>query len=156
MNRRAVCEGHPEFCADRFAGEDDLFLRPNLPPDAQWDALLPERSDWVNVGCVWFGDGPDTLQVAEMVFCADREMARALRIKAATDGLNTDRLGGKNCHIWPCPDMQELLGPCVAIATDRVIDYHPGVLPYRAVDMLHAVRSDEQFERIEIEASGDA
>lgn len=150
QNRRTICEGHPELLDDRFKGDDDLVMRPHLPPDTLWNSLLPEVSPWVNAGCVWFGDGPETLQVSQMVFCADVEIVKLLRIKAETDGLNTNLLDGKNCHIWPCPDLQELLGSCVAVATDKRVDYHTGLPPYRAVDMLHAVRSDEQFERFEV------
>src|SRR5262249_26077466 len=124
QNRRTIAENRPEFLDDRFTGDDDLFLRPNLPADEGWRSLLPDASGWVNVACVWFGGLAESLQCAEMTFCADTEMERLLRMKAATSGLNTDLLGGKNCHVWPCPDMPELLGgAAIAIATDRMVNY---------------------------------
>jgi hypothetical protein len=150
QSKRMICEGHPDFFDDRFAGEDDVFLRPNLPPDTMWNSVLPAKYDFVTVGCRWFGDGPETLQTAEMTFCADRAMVEVLKTKAQTGGLNTALLGGKNCHIWPCPEMQDALGPCVAIAMDKLVDYHPDIPLYRVLDMIHAVRSDEGFDRFKI------
>ncbi|MBO0700328.1 MAG: hypothetical protein J2P46_18155, partial [Zavarzinella sp.] len=97
--KRDVCEDHPDFFDDGFVGDDDMFVRPGLPADTLWDNLLPAESPWVNVGCMWFGDGTDECQIARLTFCADVGMARVLRVKAATGGLNTDRLDGRNCHI---------------------------------------------------------
>lgn len=150
QSKRTICKGHPDVFDDRFAGDDDVFMRPNLPADILWQNLLPAEFDFVNIGCMWFGDGPEVLQTAEMTFCADRAMVEVLRTKADTNGLNTTLLGAKNCHIWPCPEMQHLLGPCVAIATDKQVDYHPAMPSYRVLDMIHAMRSDEGFDRIEI------
>jgi hypothetical protein len=150
QSKRTICEGNPDFFDDRFVGDEDVFMRPNLPTDSLWRSLLPAESDFVNIGCMWFGDGPEVLQTAEMTFCADRKMVEVLRTKADTSGLNTTFLGGKNCHIWPCPEMQRLLGQCVAIAMDKQVDYHPGMPSYRVLDMIHAMRSDEGFDRIKI------
>ena len=109
QNKRTVCEGRPNLFDDRFVGEDDLFMRPGPFPSewGGWDSLLPQNSACVNLGCVWFGDGPDVLQVAQMTFCADREMSKVLRVKTETGGLNTSLLNGKtatfgrvqNCRI---------------------------------------------------------
>jgi hypothetical protein len=152
--KREVCEGHPDYFDDRFVGPDDVFVRPNLPPNTMWNDLLPPMTGWVAVACMWFGDGPDDCQVARLSFCADAGMARVLRLKAATGGLNTDRLDGRNCHIWPSPRLGNVLGPCVAIARDRLVDYHPGFPPYRALDMIHAVMSRESFDRHVITGAG--
>jgi hypothetical protein len=150
QSKRTICEGWPNAFDDRFIGDDDVFMKPNLPPETLWSSLLPTESEFVNIGCMWFGDGPKVLKAAEMTFCADRGMVEVLRTKADTSGLNTTLLGGKNCHIWPCPELQHLLGPCVAIATDKRVDFHPGISSYRVLDMIHAVRSDEGFDRIDI------
>lgn len=152
-SKRVVVEGRPDFADDRFEGDDDLFVRPNLPSDTLWNDLLPPPGRWVNVGCAWFGGGPDEYQVAQLVFCADADMARVLRIKAATGGLNTDLLDGRNCHIWPHPALAQALGPCVAVARDRMVNYHPNLPPFRALDMIHAVVSGEGFDRFEIEGA---
>lgn len=144
--KTSICEGHPDFFDDRFIGDNDVFIRPNLPPHTSWNSLLPTEFDSVNVSCIWFGDGPDQLQVAEMTFCADKSMVDILLTKAKTDGLNTDRLSGSNCHIWPSPELQSHLGPCVAIAQDKMLHYHHK--PYRILDMIHAMRSNEGFDLV--------
>jgi hypothetical protein len=150
-----IVQGRPDFADDRFCGEDDVLMRPNLPTDELWNSLLPERSGWVNIGCTWFAGGPDEYQVSQLVFCADTDMARVLRIKAETGGLNTDQLDGKNCHIWPFPEYMEVLGPCVAVATDRTVNYIPNLPPFRVLDMIHAVRSGEGFDRYVIEGADE-
>jgi hypothetical protein len=155
QSKRMICEGHPNIFDDRFAGDDDVFMRPNLPDDSLWESLLPAVSDWVNIGCIWFGDGPELLQTAEMTFCADKGMVQVLRTKADTKGLNTTLLEGKNCHIWPCPELQRTLGQCVAIVTDKLIDYHPSMPSYRVLDMIHAMRSDEGFDTVEVAGAED-
>jgi hypothetical protein len=127
-----------------------VFVRPNLPADTMWDDLLPPMAGWVAVGCTWFGNGPEDCQIARLSFCADADMVRVLKTKTATGGLSTDLLRDRNCHIWPSPSLGDVLGPCVAIARDRMISYHSDLPQFRALDMLHAVMSRESFDRYRI------
>ncbi|WP_397568350.1 hypothetical protein [Schlesneria sp. T3-172] len=150
QQKQTVCEGYPDFFNDRFVGKNDIFINPNLPTETSWNSLLPAESQTVMVGCIWFGDGPSLLQVADMSFCADREMAEVLRTKVKTSGLSTEVCQGKNCHIWPSPELQKQLGPCVAIAEDKFVNYHPGIPPYRVLDMIHVMRSNEGFDTVNV------
>jgi hypothetical protein len=53
-------------------------------------------------------------------FIAERGMSRLLRIKGETGGLNVDRLGGRNCHIWTAPiNLPWRLRDSAIIAQDR-------------------------------------
>jgi hypothetical protein len=149
--KATICEGYPNFFDNRFCGAEDVFLRPNLPPETMWNDLLPESSGTVNIDCTWFGNMEgDKIQVAQLTFNADRDILKLLEIKHDTKGLNTDLLNGKNCHIWPAPELGEALGACVAIVEDRLVSYHPTLPPFRVLDMMHALRCKELFDRYEI------
>lgn len=60
---------------------------------------LPARFNFVNVYCVLMGGDDRTLKVTWCNFCAETQMADMLRVKVATDGLSTDKFGGRNCTI---------------------------------------------------------
>ena len=60
--------------------------------------VLPEDFHFVGVGCLNAGVYSSLLS-----FGAETEMARLLRVKDATGGLSSDRLGGRNLHAWLYP-----------------------------------------------------
>jgi hypothetical protein len=60
---------------------------------------LPAEFHFVNIYCLLLGGESPNMKVSFANFCAEMEIARVLRVKAATDGLNTDQLDGKNCKI---------------------------------------------------------
>lgn len=72
-------------------------------------------------------------------------MSRLLNVKGRTGGLNTDKLGGKNCHNWPLPERNE--GGIGAIVNDNSIE----VLgrKFFVLDLLHAVWNQEWVVEVE-------
>jgi hypothetical protein len=86
---------------NRFVGEDNIIFDPLFDPELGDLHDLPRSFHFVNIECWFLADGPRDLRWCRMVFSAEQEMAGVLAIKSRTDGLNTDRLEGRNCHIWP-------------------------------------------------------
>lgn len=60
---------------------------------------LPPRFTFVNIYCMLLGGSQSDLKVTSCAFCAEREIARLLLLKAKTGGLSTDRFNGRNCLI---------------------------------------------------------
>jgi hypothetical protein len=61
--------------------------------------------------CLLIGGAPDNMKATVSSFCAETEMADALRLKAVTNGLTTDKFGGRNCIILTkhlTPDKQNV------------------------------------------------
>jgi hypothetical protein len=77
--------------------------------------VLGREFHFVPVMCLLLGR-----QLAELTFGAETEMQRVLEVKAATGGLNTEKLSGLNLHFWlaPLPLPMEL-HDCVGLAADR-------------------------------------
>lgn len=80
----------PEFAGTRF-----------LQMEATENSLnpLPQTFNFVNINCFLLGGEPSDMRVTSCAFCAETQMAQMLEIKSATDGLNTDKLDGRNCII---------------------------------------------------------
>jgi hypothetical protein len=74
--------------------------------DAEFNPLPPSPR-FVNIYCVLLGGEPSKIKVTFCTFCAETEMARVLSVKASTNGLNTDRLNGRNCVIRTAPLMPD-------------------------------------------------
>lgn len=83
----------------KFSGSSVLEFETT---DADFNPL-PAKFHFVNVYCVLLGGGPSEMKVTISSFCAETEMAQMLRMKAITGGLNTDKLGGRNCTIYTAP-----------------------------------------------------
>jgi hypothetical protein len=60
---------------------------------------LPSEFHFVNIYCLLLGGEPTGMGVTYSAFCAETEMAQMLRVKASTNGLSTDKFGGRNCTI---------------------------------------------------------
>ena len=91
---------------------------------------FPRQFHFVMIYCLLVGGEPDNMKVTVSSFCAETEMAHALRLKAATNGLTTDKFGGRNCIILTehlTPDKQKVI---VLIGNERRArfgDFTPGV-----------------------------
>ena len=79
----------------RFSGESVLRFQTT---DDKFNPL-PRKFHFVCVYCLLLGGAPENMKATVASFCAEIEMARALRIKASTGGLTTDKFDGRNCII---------------------------------------------------------
>jgi hypothetical protein len=64
---------------------------------------LPSSFHFVNVYCYLIGGEPSNMKLTSCSFCGETEIARVLRVKASTAGLNTEKLDGRNCVINTSP-----------------------------------------------------
>lgn len=90
--------------------------------DAEFNPL-PPKCHFVNIYCLLLGGEPTSMKVTFSTFCAETEMARALRVKASTNGLNTDKFNGCNCIIHTehlTPDRQRVT---VLIGKERTVRF---------------------------------
>jgi hypothetical protein len=60
---------------------------------------LPAGFNFVNIYCLVLGGRASHMRVTFSCFCAEKEMAQMLKVKARTGGLNTEKLDGRNCTI---------------------------------------------------------
>ena len=79
----------------RFSGESVLRLEAS---DIEFNPL-PRNFHFVCIYCLLLGGEPGNMKVTVSSFCAETEMAHALRMKASTGGLTTDKFDGRNCII---------------------------------------------------------
>jgi hypothetical protein len=79
----------------RFTGSSFLQCRTT---DAEFNPL-PQEFHFVNIHCLLLGGETSRMKLTFSAFCAETEMAKTLQIKAATNGLNTDKFDGHNCTI---------------------------------------------------------
>jgi hypothetical protein len=79
-----------------------------------------------------------------MSFGAETEMARLLRIKDETGGLNTDRLGGRNMHASIHPIQTGRGYDCAAVAYDRRKPVGSAGAMVSKVDVAQAITPCEQ------------
>jgi hypothetical protein len=90
-------------------------------------------------------------------FCAETEMAAMLRVKSATGGLNTDKLGGRNCvpYIVPLANKTSPAhGVIVFIGKEERIKF--GSSDHAAVDAKDALLSGEPIMRLHYPAASTA
>jgi len=87
------------------------------------EAVLPPKFQFVPVSCVRIAGA-----TTQLSFGAETRMKEILSIKGRTGGLNTDRLGGRNCHLslWPLPVRKPLQSVAV-IAVDRRVRLSDGL-----------------------------
>ncbi len=83
-------------------GFDRVFAASNLTlierAKSLLEEILPSTCTAVPIYCWVIGE-----RLTQMTFMAETEMKRLLDVKGDTGGLNTDRLDGRNCHIWLGP-----------------------------------------------------
>jgi hypothetical protein len=110
----------------RFSGDSILEFETR---DSDFNPL-PRKFHFVMIYCLLIGGESDNMKVTVSSFCAETEMARALRLKAATNGLTTDRFGGRNCIILTehlTPDKQKVIALIGNEKRARFADFTPGV-----------------------------
>jgi hypothetical protein len=138
-----------ERVRDAFVGEDNLLLR-----RTGWTpyAVLPKDFTAVNIYC-WLlkGEGPHATITATS-FCAERNMLEVFRIKGTTGGLNTDRLDGRNLHIWLSPLPFEA-GQWVGVVRDNRVDIKSARIPL--LDLQHALCTAERFRHVVVAQGGE-
>jgi hypothetical protein len=86
---------------------------------------LPPKFHFVNIYCVLLGGEPSRMRVTLFAFCAETEMAQMLRIKASTEGLNTDKFDGRNCIIRTTPLAPEHHRVIVSIGQETMLSVGP-------------------------------
>jgi hypothetical protein len=132
---------HQEDVSDAFeAGgllveRSDEFIRKNLPTSCH-----P-----VTLHCFVLGQ-----KITHMAFRAETEMGMLLKVKRETGGLNTDRLDGRNCHLWLARLWipRELRG-CAAVVRDRPVQVPNTDLSIPVLDLNQAILTEERFRRFE-------
>lgn len=130
------------WLSEVFEVADSVLVEPR---DRTFRDVLPPQFTTSPYQCWLFGKRANTL--VRLAFAADSAMQRLLEVKGRTNRLNTDKLGGKNCHIWlaPLPIKQELR-KC-AIAKDRGWQIGSGQVPY--LDALQAINCQERFVHLQ-------
>jgi hypothetical protein len=128
---------HP-WASDVFVGKRDILLR---RPSQTLDEILPPNPTCVPIYCWLVRE-----QLTQTCFCAEKEIKRLLGIKGQTAGLSTDRLDGRNCHVWLGKVGVAALGNWVAVAEDRSFRYGPTSLGL--LDITLAICNDERFRKV--------
>ncbi len=127
---------------EMFPGDDNILVeRPSWLISGHTAPILPPYCHHVVVHCWIVGN-----RLAQLNFCAEREMERLLHTKGVTGGLNTYKFGEKNCHLWlaslqiPTP-----LKGCAAIAKDSRVKSRLVKTPL--FDAQQATYTGERFMR---------
>ena len=117
---------HDENLRSRFSGDSVLEFETR---DSDFNPL-PREFHFVMIYCLLIGGESDNMKVTVSSFCAETEMAHALRVKAVTNGLTTDKFGGRNCIILTehlTPDKQKVIALIGNERKARFGDFTPGV-----------------------------
>ena len=126
------------WLSEVFVVADAVLLEPR---DRSFQDILPPAFTTTPYQCWFFGKQTNSL--VRLGFAADADMKRLLEMKGSTRGLNTDKLEGKNCHIWLAPlPIDQKFRKC-AIAKDRW--YKIGRLEVPFLDALQAINCHERF-----------
>lgn len=124
---------------DFFEAGDHLLLH---RPSEHLQEVLPNLFNPVTLHCVVAGVFHSCLS-----FTAEMEMSGLLEAKAATGGLNTDRLDGRNCHVWvPVADPSAPHG-YAAIGHDRRFPLPHTRAQLSLMDANHVIHTNERFGR---------
>ncbi len=132
----------PPVGNERF---DEVFAADNLTlierSESLLNDILPPTCTAVPIYCWVIGD-----KMTSMTFMAEKEMKRLLDVKGDTGGLNTDRLDGRNCHIWLAPHaLPASLRGCAAIAYDRRAPLPPSKVAIPMHDFDQTLNNMERF-----------
>ena len=119
-----------------FVGDVTLLTKPSL----QLRELLPEQWSPVSVHCVLIKNN----FVTHLAFLAEREIERLFDTKAKTGGLNSEKLGGANCHVYLTNTLVQQVGNHAAIGFDE----RPASQPVAMIDVNLVLPDDEQFTKI--------
>lgn len=126
---------------DAFTGENNFLIERS---DELLEEMLPESFSFVGLYCWIVGE-----KLTQTTFGAEQEMARLLGIKAKTGGLNTDKLDGRNCHIWLAPlDVSRKLRACAAIVQDKRLELKSSTIAIPILDVNQAIFCGERFKHL--------
>ena len=132
-----------------FHGDDALLLEGRTPDLS--DVLPKDYTPTILYN--WLVTGPsDNLRLYPMTWCLETEMQAVLRVKATTQGTNTDALDGRNCHVWQRP--LPIPNGCVVIARDN--RFRLGDIELPILDLQHALMTDERIAHIHLEPDLDS
>jgi hypothetical protein len=84
---------------------------------------LPAGFNFVNIYCLVLGGRASHMRVTFSCFCAEKEMAQMLKVKARTGGLNTEKLDGRNCTIRTEPLTPENHRVTVSIGKETILPF---------------------------------
>ncbi len=100
--------------------------------------FVPRSPHFVPVGCI----SMNPTYASHIIYGAEREMSAVLGVKERTRGLATERLGGRNLHVWGTPPTlpPEFQG-AVFICRDRRAPSPNGRMEISVLDHLYALWS---------------
>jgi hypothetical protein len=127
-----------EFCSDPILQYETT--------DKEFNPL-PANFHPVNIYCLLLGGKPPKMRVTFSCFCAETEMEELLRIKTRTNGLNTDRLEGRNCSIRTTPLLPDNHRVTVSIGMDTIIRFGP-IGNFRFGDFNNTLFENEQVTEL--------
>lgn len=110
------------------------------------DRVLPHDHTPVSVQCWLFGGDPLRLSLASLSFLAEREMKCVINAKGCTNGMNTYRLNGKNCHRCFLP-VDGIPADWFVVGHDQRVNFLGLDLPM--VDVELSIRTREKTERLQ-------
>lgn len=107
-----------------------------------FENVLPSKFETIPFHCWLVGR-----EFSQLTFAAETPMRRLIDVKGETRGLNTNVLGGLNCHIWlaPLPLPMHLRGTA-AIVADRRVECATAQIPL--LDINQSLNCQERFKRI--------
>jgi hypothetical protein len=127
---------------DAFEEENGLLIERSAALIEE--EVLPQTFHFVALECWVMG-----ARLTRAIFAAEQEMARVLHTKGITRGLNTDVLGGRNCHIWLAPlSIPHELRGCAAIVRDRRVKVGSTSVQIPLLDANQAIFCGERFKRL--------
>jgi hypothetical protein len=107
--------------------------------------FIPKHTTFVPVTCATIGKE----YTSEVTYGAETSMAEVFTTKAATLGLSTDRLGGRNLHPWMVPDEFQLPGSHGAlVAFDKSITLPETAMRVAQLDIMMTVWPGDPHARI--------
>jgi hypothetical protein len=118
-------------------GEDEVLLirKPSPLPFE----FLPRKSRRVMIHCMLLRQ-----EVTRVTFNAERQMRQLLDLKGRTGGLNTDKLEGKNCHLFLTEVAARKVGDLAVIAHDIAAPVGNSSINLSAADLEMALLSNEK------------
>ena len=114
--------------------------------DTLLTGILPFDATFTLITCWVLGD-----TISQLVFGAEREMARLLEVKAATGGLNTVHFEKHNCHVLAIPLVvpRDLAG-CAVIAEDRRSPVSASGMSVSVLDGNQSLNAVERFKHMDV------
>lgn len=133
-----------------FVGSENVLLsRTGATPYE----LLPQQYEPLPLYCWLFGDAGGDSVVTMLNFCAEAGMRGLIRTKGRTAGRNTERFGGRNCHLYLFPLSFDPLGAYAIVGDDRRCAVGEKVtVPW--LDLQQSLFEAERFRRVLDEMSG--